>query len=161
LYSNPVFPETSLNKMVIGDTSESIEISSDNGIEIDDKQHVVTFIGNVEAVKDGINIKCQRLELFYENLSVNNDPGGEGKVKILEIVAVEDVRISRPDGGIAMAEKAVYNQKDENVVLTGNPVIKQGEDLVQGSRITLFLKEGKSVVEGKAKALIFPKEEKR
>ncbi len=74
---------------------------------------------------------------------------------------MEDVRISRPDGGIATAEKAVYNQKDENVVLTGNPVIKQGEALVQGSRITLFLKEGKSVVEGKAKALIFPKEEKR
>jgi lipopolysaccharide export system protein LptA len=160
-YSNPVFPETTLNKMVIGDTLESIEISSDNGIEIDNKRNVVTFIGNVEAIKDDINIKCQRLELFFENLSGNNDSGGEGKVKILEIVAMEDVRISRPDGGIATAEKAVYNQKDENVVLTGNPVIKQGEDLVQGSRITLFLKEGKSVVEGKAKALIFPKEEKR
>ncbi len=56
-YSNPVFPETTLNKMVIGDTLESIEISSDNGIEIDNKRNVVTFIGNVEAIKGDINIK--------------------------------------------------------------------------------------------------------
>jgi lipopolysaccharide export system protein LptA len=162
-YSNPVFPETTLNKMVIGDTSESIEISSDNGIEIDNKRNVVTFIGNVEAVKDDINIKCQRLELFYENLSGNNDSGGEGKAKILEIVAMEDVRISRPDGGIATAEKAVYNKKDEKVVLTGNPAVKQDTGLVEGCIITLFLKEEKFLVgscgENKAKAVL--KEEKR
>jgi len=161
LYSNPVFPETTPNKMVIGDTSESIEISSDNGFEIDNKRHVMTFIGNVEAVKDDITIKCQRLELFYENLSGNNDTEEEGNVKILEIVALEDVRISRPDGGLAMAEKAVYNKKDEIVVLTGNPTVKQGTGSMEGSKITLFLKEGKSVVEGPAKAVIFPKEEKR
>jgi lipopolysaccharide export system protein LptA len=160
LYSNPVFPETTLNKMVIGDTSESIEISSDNGFEIDNKRHVVTFIGNVEAVKDDINIKCQRIELFYENLSGNNDPG-KGRVKILEIIATEKVMLSRPDGGMATAEKAVYDQKGQKVVLTGNPVVKQGTDLVEGSKITLFLKEEKILVEGKAKAVINPKEEER
>ena len=162
LYSNPVFPETTLNKMVIGDTLESIEISSDNGFEIDNKRHVVTFIGNVEAVKNDMNMKCQRLELFYENLSENNDPGGEGKVKILEIVATEDVRISRPDGGIATAEKAVYNKKDEKMVLIGNPVFKQGSDSVEGSeesRIILFLNEGRVVMEGPSKTIL--NEEKR
>ena len=162
LYSNPVFPQITLDKMVIGDTSGSIEISSDNGFEIDNKRYVMIFIGNVEAVKDDITIKCQRLELFYENLSGNNDPGGEGKVKILEIVAMEDVRISRPDGGIATAEKAVYNQKDEKVILTGNPaVFKQGTNFVEGPKIILFIKEERYIVEGKSKAVIFPNEEKR
>ena len=162
LYSNPVFPETTLDKMIIGDTSGSIEISSDNGFEIDNKRYVMIFIGNVEAAKDDINIKCQRLELFYENLSSNNDPGGEGKVKILEIIAMEDVRISRPDGGIATAEKAVYNQKDEKVILTGNPaVFKQGTNFVEGPKIILFLKEERYIVEGRAKAVVFPNEEKR
>jgi lipopolysaccharide export system protein LptA len=159
LYPSPVFPETTLNKMVIGDTSESIEISSDKGFEIDNKRHVVTFTGNVEAAKDDINIKCQRLELFYENLSENNDPG-EGKVKILEIIAAGDVRISRPDGGIATAEKAIYNQKDEKVVLTGNPAVKLDTGSVEGSKITLFLKEEKIVVEpsgeNRARALVIP-----
>jgi len=162
LYSNPVFPQPLLDKMVIGDTSGSIEISSDNGFEIDNKRYMMIFIGNVEAVKDDITIKCQRLELFYENLSENNDPGGEGKVKILEIVATEDVRISRPDGGIATAEKAVYNKKDEKVVLIGNPVFKQGSDSVEGSeesRIILFLNEGRVIMEGPSKTIL--NEEKR
>lgn len=158
LYSNPVFPETTPNKMVVGDATESIEISSDNGFEIDNKRHVVTFIGNVEAVKDDINIKCQRLELFYENLSGNNDTEVEDNVKILEIVAMEDVRISRPDGGLATAEKAVYNKKDEKVVLTGNPAVKEDTGLIEGCIITLLLKEEKFLVEAcgenKVKAIL-------
>jgi len=164
IYSNSAFPETTQNKMVIGDTSESIEISSDDSFEIDNKRHVVTFIGNVEAVRDDMNIKCQKIELFYENLSGNNDPD-EGQVKILEIIAAGNVRISRPDGGIATAEKAVYDQKDEKVVLTGNPAVKQGTDFVEGSKITLFLKEERIVMEGsgenKAKAVLIPNEEER
>jgi lipopolysaccharide export system protein LptA len=136
------------------------EISSDDSFEIDNKRHVVTFIGNVEAVRDDMNIKCQKIELFYENLSGDNDPG-EGQVKVLEIIATENVRISRPEGGIATAEKAVYDQKDEKVVLTGNPTVKQGTDFVEGSKITLFLKEERIVVEGKAKAVLIPNEEKR
>ncbi|HJX34430.1 MAG TPA: LptA/OstA family protein [Desulfatiglandales bacterium] len=165
LYSNPVFPETTLNRMVIGDTLESIEISSDNGFEIDNKRHVVTFIGNVEAVKNDMNMKCQRIELFYEEFSDNNDTG-EGRLKILEIIAEEDVRVSRSDGGTATAEKAVYNQKDEKVVLTGNPIVKQGTNVLEGGcRITLFLKEERIVVEPcgekRARALVTPNEENR
>ena len=50
------------------------------------------------------------------------------------------------------------------MVLTGNPVVKQGNDFVEGSTITLFLKEERSIVEssegGKVRAVIFPKEKK-
>ena len=225
IYSNSAFPETIQKKMVIGDASGSIVISSDS-FEIDNKRNIVTFTGNVEAVRDDINIKSQKIELFYENLAGNNDPGkgrvnileiiatekvmlsrpdggiataekavynqkdqkvvltgnveavrddmnikcqkielfyenladnndpGKGRAKILEIIATEKVMLRRPDGGMATAEKAVYNQKDQKVVLTGNPVVKQGTDLVEGSKITLFLKEERILVEGKAKAVM-------
>jgi lipopolysaccharide export system protein LptA len=146
--------------MVIGDASGSIVISSDS-FEIDNKRHIVTFTGNVEAVRDDINIKCQKIELFYENLADNNDPG-KGRVKILEIIATEKVMLSRPDGGMATAEKAVYNQKDEKVVLTGNPaVVKQDTGLLEGSKIIWFIKEDIYRVEGKAKAIMIPKGEER
>jgi len=64
-----------------------------------------------------------------------------------------------------MAEKAVYYQDDEKAVLTGNPVVKQGDDFIEGSVITLFLKENRSVVEGsevkKVRVILFLKNGKK
>ena len=84
---------------------------------------------------------------------------------ISKIIATGRVSISRAQGGLATAEKAVYFEDDEKIVLTGNPVVKQGNDFVEGDRITIFLKENRSVVESfvgkKVKAIIFPKREKR
>jgi lipopolysaccharide export system protein LptA len=128
------------------------------------KDQKVVLTGNVEAVRDDINIKSQKIELFYENLAGNNDPG-KGRVNILEIIATEKVMLRRPDGGMATAEKAVYNQKDETVVLTGNPAVKWGKNSGEGSKITLFLKEERFVAEGseedKARFILNPEEEKR
>jgi lipopolysaccharide export system protein LptA len=57
--------------------------------------------------------------------------------------------ITRPDRGTATAEKAVYYQDSEKIVLTGNPVVKDGDGFEGGgSTITLYLKEDRYVVEG-------------
>ena len=58
------------------------------------------------------------------------------------------MKITRPAGGLATAEEAVYFQKDATIVLTGTPQVKQGDDFVEGSKITLFLNEDRSIVEG-------------
>ena len=75
------------------------------------------------------------------------------------------VKINRDQGGMATVEKAVYYRQDEKVVLTGKPVVKQGNDFMAGDRITIFLNENRSVVESsedkKVRAVIFPKREKR
>jgi lipopolysaccharide export system protein LptA len=66
---------------------------------------------------------------------------------------------------LALAGKAVYSRNDEKVVLTGSPVVKQGDDFVEGSRITLFLRDQRSIVEGsenkKLRAVLSPRRGKR
>jgi len=156
MYSNTAYTETTQENRPIQYEPGSIVVRSDS-FEIDNTRHVVIFTGNVEAVSDDINIDCQKIELYYENLAGDDEPE-KGRFRVLEIIATEQVVISRTDGGTATAEKAVYYQNDEKVVLTGKPVVKQGADFVEGSKITLFLKEGKSLVEGKAKAVLFPNE---
>ena len=141
-----------------------IDIKSDS-LEIDNKRSIVVFLGNVEAKRDDIIINCQKIELFYKNPPKENQGTEKIQTEVREIIATEKVSISTPDGGLATAEKAVYNQTDEQIILTGKPVIKQGSDFVEGSKITLFLKEDRSIVEGseknRARAVLFPKEEKR
>lgn len=133
-----------------------------NSLEIDDKQKIVTFLGGVDATKDSLHITCQRLVVYYhypkEQRGEKNP--GKGEMKIEKIVATGDVKIQRPNGGIATAEQATYYQSDERVVLSGKPMVKQGEDFVEGTVITLFLKEDRSIVEGtgeqKVRAVLSP-----
>ena len=139
-------------------------IIKSNSLQIDNKRQVVTFTGEVNARQDIFVLDCDKMFVFYENPPGQKD-AEEAQTKIDRIVATGNVRIKRTLGGMATAEKAVYYQKEEKMVLTGNPIVRQGKDFVEGDRITLFLRESRSVVEGskdkKVKAVIFPKGKKR
>ena len=163
IYPTLAIPEATEIEAFKGEGSGPIVVRS-NSFEIDNTQYIVTFTGDVDAKRDDFTINCEKMLLYYQNLSGNENPG-KIQASIDKIVATGKVRISRQAGGLAMAEKAVYYSEDERVVLTGKPVVKQGDDFVEGSTITLFLKENRSIVEGsedsKARAVLFPKRDKR
>jgi lipopolysaccharide export system protein LptA len=133
-------------------------------LELDNEKRLVIFSGQVDARREDMRIRCEKMTVYYVDLSANKEPG-KTDVRIDKIVATGEVKISRPDGALAMSEKAVYYESDEKVVLTGRPVVKQGDDFVEGSRITLYLKEKRSTVEGsekeKVRAVLHPRTEKR
>jgi lipopolysaccharide export system protein LptA len=139
-------------------------VINSNSLEVDNKQKIVVFTGDVNAKRDNMIINCQKMLVYYEDQPTKQQTGNVD-VKIYKIIATGQVKIIQPDGATATAEKAVYFEADQKVVLTGKPVVKQGNDFVEGTSITLFLKEKRSIVEGsqdnKVRAVIFPKEEKR
>ncbi len=69
------------------------------------------------------------------------------------IEAIGRVRIEKDDGQ-ATCQKAVYYQDEEKIVLTGDPVAWQKGTRVSGKRITMFLAEDRSVVEGGSRVTI-------
>jgi lipopolysaccharide export system protein LptA len=162
LSSNPAGSEP-LKKEIKRGSPQPFVIKS-RTLEVDDTLKRVTFTGDVSASKDDFVIHCQEMLVSYEDLSAQKN-SVRGEARIDKIVATGKVRIVRVQGGMATAEKAVYYQQDERVVLTGNPMVKRGKDFVEGDQITIFLRENRSVVEGskdkKVRATIFPKQEKR
>jgi lipopolysaccharide export system protein LptA len=138
-------------------------VTRSNQIEIDNQRKVVIFTGNVEAEREDFTITCNKMVLYYLDLpSVPAANTAQNpSMKIEKIVATGQVKVSRSEGGVATAEEAIYYQEDEKVILSGSPVIKQGDDFVEGSKVTLFLKENRSVVEGagntRVRAVLSPK----
>jgi len=132
-------------------------------LEVDNKKRVVVFTGQVDAKREDMTINCEKMIVYYTDKSTKMT-SEDADVRIDRIVATGKVRISRPDGAFARADKGVYYENGEKVVLTGKPVVKQGNDFVEGSRITLYLKEERSVVEGsekeKVRAVLHPRSEK-
>jgi len=132
-------------------------------LEADNKKKTVTFTGDVDAQMDNFAVYCHKIVVYYEEAPEKNGSKETG-TKIDKIVATGDVKIVRAEGGVATGKKAVYYQLDEKLVLTGNPVVKEKNNFVEGDRITLFLKEDRSVVESlqdkKVRAVIIPGQEK-
>ena len=84
--------------------------------------------------------------------------------QLKEVVAEGKVHVTQGNR-VATGTKAVFNGKAQTITLTGNPVVRQGNNQVSGSRITFFIAQDRAVVEGGAqqrvKAIIFPGELKR
>ena len=163
LLAGPAF-STGFNLTKDRDAEEGPLVITSNTLEIDNEKKNVTFTGKVTAKKDDWVIHCNKMILYYDEEAATSVTNTE-KVRVDKIVAIGDVQILRSGGGEASAGEAVFYQAEEKIILTGKPMVKQGDDFVEGSKITLFLKENRSLVEGsekeKVRAVIAPRAEGR
>ena len=97
----------------------------------------VTFSGDVTLKKEVMTLTSDAVTVFY-------DPGTKG---IKEIEALGNV-IVRKEGRIALANRALYYSKEEKIVLTGEARIIENDNQLGGDRITLFIRDDRSIVEG-------------
>ena len=74
---------------------------------------------------------------------------------VTQIEATGRVKIER-DAGNATCRKAVYYRDEDKIVLTGDPVAWDKGTRVSGKRITMFLAEDRTVVEGGSHVRIEP-----
>lgn len=97
----------------------------------------VTFSGEVTLKKEAMTLNSDSLTVFYD----------AGTRAIREIEALGNV-IVRKEGRIALANRALYYSKEEKIVLTGDARIIENDNQLGGERITLFIREDRSIVEG-------------
>ncbi len=131
---------------------QPIDITSER-LEADDAARQIHFIGNVVAKQGDVT-------LYAREMVVTLQPKGQ---EIDRIEAFDDVRIVQGER-VATGQKGVYLSKKGQIVLTGSPQVHQGEDVVTGDEITVFLDESRSIVKSDAgsrvKATFHPKGEK-
>ena len=115
---------------------EPIVVTSDR-MKADNLGERVTFFGEVTLKKEAMTLNSDSVTVFY-------DPGTKA---IREIEALGNV-IVRKDGRIALANRALYYSKEEKIVLTGDARIIENDNQLGGERITLFIRDDRSIVEG-------------
>ena len=71
---------------------------------------------------------------------------------------------SHARGRFASGENLDYNERTGVAILTGNPKAWEGENLIIGDKITLFLREERTIVDGsrtkRVNVTLFPSGEK-
>ena len=128
------------------------------------KDNSVFFSGKVEAKQEDLTIHSDEMTVYYVGTPATGKPGKdttaaqgassdgptplEGGVK--RMLAVGHVEITK-EGWVATGNQAEYFSEERKVVLTGDTKVWQGNNLVTGDSFTMYLDEGKSIVERTSK----------
>ena len=125
-------------------TVKPVKITS-KSMEADNKRNMVTFKGNVV-------VKQEDIVIFSDIMKVSYEPkGGINKVE-----ASGNVKMSQ-ENRVATGKKLVFFNPEQKIVMTGNPKIWQGDNLISCEKVTVLLEDDKIVFEGKVDSIIYPK----
>ena len=118
------------------DTGEPIDITSDS-VETFVKDNLIVFKGNVTARQKDMVIYADALEALIVE-------GGKG---IEKVTADGNVKIQQ-GLRVANCQKAIYYNLDRKVVLTGDPRVYEGENMVSGDEIIVDIERNRVEVKG-------------
>ncbi len=124
-------------------TREPLVVTS-NRMEAVNLGDMVTFTGDVTLKKEGMSISSDVMIVHYDSVSKD----------IREIEAHGNV-VVRKEGRVAFSNDALYSKAEETIVLTGNASIFENENKIGGEKITLFMADDRSIIEGGGKVMFY------
>ena len=129
---------------------DPIYITSD-WLEVDQVKNTITYKGRVVTVQAEMTMRSEILTAYYN----------EGMKQISQLVAEGKVNATQGNR-VATGDRAVFDDKSKTVTLTGNPMMRQGNSQVTGTKIVYFIEQDRAVTESDGKvrvqATIFPEE---
>jgi lipopolysaccharide export system protein LptA len=141
--------------LALGGSTEPIVITADQ-MYFDYEAEGVRYAGEVHVEQGELEIDCAELEIAFEG-----KPGEGANMELREVTARGGVVIHQGTR-IASGDEARFDQIEGKILLIGNAKLEDGPNIVEGDRLTVFLGEGRSVIESSPKkrvsAVLFPDE---
>ena len=139
---------------VFAEEKEQTTITSQT-MTIQGKSRQTTFEGMVVLTKRDFVMRSDHMVVTFKKGaqagSQQREGGTAGQVDRIE--ASGKVVIEKSDGK-ATCGRALYYRDEDKLVLMESPVAWQGGTKVEGSQMTMFLKEERSIVEGGSRVVI-------
>jgi lipopolysaccharide export system protein LptA len=134
------------------DKNQPVTVDADH-MESFQKESLVIFTGNVVARQNGSVQYADRMEVYLD----------EAGNRVIRTISTGNVRIITRDCRTGTAKRSEYYDGEQRVELIGNARVWQSDNVVTGERITIFLNQERSVVQGgkqeRVKAIFYQKEE--
>ncbi len=142
-------PGVSFGDFTFTSRKEPIQITSEH-LDFDYKNRKTVFRGLVEVIQGEIEMRSDVLTVEY------SEAGGEQQLR--EVTAIGHVTIKQgPRKG--SGDRAVFDQSNRTLVLTGNAMLEEGSNQVNGDTIVVYPDESRMEVKGenrRVKVILFP-----
>jgi lipopolysaccharide export system protein LptA len=134
-------------------SKEPITITSDS-LEYEYKDGIVVYRGDVIAIQGEVKVRSNELRITLVRTDEKKPAAGAASEigsadtsKLQSVVASGNVRIDQ-GARWAVGGKATFEQTNQTLVLTENPVLHDGPNEVAGDRVIVYLDRDTAVVEG-------------
>lgn len=122
----------------VSSKEDGINIVS-NELNVDMDQRTSTFTGDVYANDENLKVWSDKMIIILKT----------DKDEIKEILASGNVKIIRLSKGSEIyGDIANYFLEDEIIIVTGNVLVKENNNQVSGSKLTVDLKSSSSIMVG-------------
>lgn len=126
------------------DTTLPVEVQADS-LSVDNAKGTAVFEGNVLVGQGEMRLAAARVTVEY---------GADGK-SIARLHATGGVTIANL-ADAAEAREALYTIDSGVIVLTGDVLLTQGQSALSGQKLTIHLKDGTGVMEGRVSTTFVP-----
>lgn len=126
------------------DTKKPVEIVSDT-LEVLQNQQQAIFLGNVIATQGNINMRADRMVVFYREAAGGATPVPGGVQGIHRIESSGNVIFTTPTE-TAQGSTAVYNVDTETVDLLGNVTLTRNNNVLKGTSVSYNMATGRSIL---------------
>jgi lipopolysaccharide export system protein LptA len=158
-----------------GGGKEPIKIDADR-LDVFDRENKAVFAGNVVAVQGDSTIRCSSMTVRYKRGKDKKEPaeaGAEPASQAERAAGLNENGIQRVECAgpvtvvqkdqIATGDNAVFDQEARRIVVTGNVILSQCQNVTRGSRLVYDMNTGRAnmdpVAGGRVSALLVPQKE--
>ncbi|MBP1180167.1 LptA/OstA family protein [Methylobacterium sp. PvR107] len=162
-----------------GSGKDPIKIDADR-LDVFDRENKAVFAGNVVAVQGDSTIRCSTMTVTYKRGKDAPAKGGKAEARpdakdegaeaaprnpaengIQKVDCAGPVTVVQKDQ-VATGDHAVFDQDAKRIVLTGNVVLSQCQNVTRGQRLVYDMNTGRAnmdpVAGGRVSALFVPGE---
>lgn len=126
------------------DTSQPVQVTADQ-LAVNNADGTVVFSGNVVVIQGEMKLAAGEVKVTY----------GTEQNDIESLVASGGVTVTNL-GDAAEAREAVYTIDSGVIVLAGDVLLTQGPSAMAGQKLTINLKDGTGVMEGRVTTTFQP-----
>lgn len=126
------------------DTTLPVQVSADQ-LAVNNADGSAVFTGNVLVTQGEMKLSAAEIKVKY----------GADQKSINQLIASGGVTINNL-GDAAEAQEAVYTIDSGVIVLTGNVLLTQGPSAMAGQKLTINLKDGTGIMEGRVTTTFQP-----
>jgi len=116
-----------------------IEVQAQS-LEANYAEGVLHFIGDVKVTRGDFHLESKQMKVYLKSQNNTN--------QIDWAEAIGEVKM-RYGEKFATSERAIYYSDEGKVILEGNALLWEKGNRIRGSRVTIFLKEDRAIVESK------------
>ena len=140
-----ILAATSASAQIAASSNAPVDVTADR-LEAQNQNCSAIWSGSAEAVQDQSRLRANTITIYNQQIG-----GRAGNCGVLErMEAVGEVFYVTPQQTVR-SDSAIYTASSDTLVMAGQVVVAQGDNVLRGDRLSIIVKTGQATMETGAK----------